>query len=197
VAAFFRKDGYTVSTIGAGGKAGRPDRYPRKRDELWFQTAEKARAGLVHEASRPVVQIEPPRRRARKAPCSPACQVLTMTASPNVPDPAPRRPPMGPGHAPRPARRPRPPDPDPLDVVLAADPALAAWLWDLRIDHAAWAEAGRRAKGLAGDEEATCRKRQAARRGANAAWRGRCLAVAPRGPWAVLALPRADRFVRR
>jgi hypothetical protein len=48
VAAFFRKDGYTVSTLGAGCKAGRPDRYPRKRDELWFPTAEKARAGLVN-----------------------------------------------------------------------------------------------------------------------------------------------------
>src|SRR5262249_1763122 len=48
VGAFLMQDGYTVHLIGAGTSATRPDRYPRKRDELWFEVAERARAGGVY-----------------------------------------------------------------------------------------------------------------------------------------------------
>jgi hypothetical protein len=48
VAAFLRRDGLWVVPIGAGTASLRPDRYKRKRDELWFATAERARAGLVN-----------------------------------------------------------------------------------------------------------------------------------------------------
>jgi hypothetical protein len=47
VGAFLRAAGYAVWCIGAGTKAADEGRYARKRDELWFQVAEKARAGLV------------------------------------------------------------------------------------------------------------------------------------------------------
>src|SRR5262249_2924063 len=40
--------GYTVHPIGAGTQATYPDRYPRKRDELWFEVAERARSGGVY-----------------------------------------------------------------------------------------------------------------------------------------------------
>ena len=40
-------DGYTVNAIGAGTSASNPRLYPRKRDELWFRTPEKARATKV------------------------------------------------------------------------------------------------------------------------------------------------------
>ena len=42
------EDGSTVHPIGAGTSATRPDSYPRKRDELWFEVAERARAGGVY-----------------------------------------------------------------------------------------------------------------------------------------------------
>jgi hypothetical protein len=47
IGAFLREDGYAVWCIGAAIKAADEGRYARKRDELWFQVAEKARAGLV------------------------------------------------------------------------------------------------------------------------------------------------------
>ncbi len=48
VAAFLRSSGYRVHAIGAGTRANRDDLYPRKRDELWFETAEKAKSGMIH-----------------------------------------------------------------------------------------------------------------------------------------------------
>src|SRR5207237_13380 len=42
VGSFLMADGYTVQLIGAGTSATRPDSYPRKRDELWFEVAERA-----------------------------------------------------------------------------------------------------------------------------------------------------------
>jgi hypothetical protein len=47
VAAFLREAGHSVCCIGAARVAEDQGRYPRQRDELWFQTAEKAKAGLV------------------------------------------------------------------------------------------------------------------------------------------------------
>lgn len=48
VGAILRRKGYAVTLVGAGTKALRPDLYPRRRDELWFATAEKAKRGEVH-----------------------------------------------------------------------------------------------------------------------------------------------------
>ena len=48
VAAFLRSSGYRVYAIGAGTRANREDLYPRKRDELWFEVAERARSGGVY-----------------------------------------------------------------------------------------------------------------------------------------------------
>ncbi len=48
VCAFLRREGFAVVAVGAGTRALQPDRYPRKRDELWFQLAEKARQGGVY-----------------------------------------------------------------------------------------------------------------------------------------------------
>src|SRR5262245_6089830 len=48
VGAFLGQDGYTVHPIGAGTQATCPERYPRKRDELWFATAERARSGGIY-----------------------------------------------------------------------------------------------------------------------------------------------------
>jgi hypothetical protein len=48
VGAFLARDGYTVHLVGAGTKAARDDLYPRRRDELWFAAAEKARKGGVY-----------------------------------------------------------------------------------------------------------------------------------------------------
>src|SRR5262249_7995189 len=48
VGAFLGQDGYTVHPIGAGTQATYPERYPRKRDELWFEVAERARSGGVY-----------------------------------------------------------------------------------------------------------------------------------------------------
>jgi hypothetical protein len=48
LAAFLRRDGYQVVTVGAGARAAREDLYPAKRSELWFQGAAKAKAGLVY-----------------------------------------------------------------------------------------------------------------------------------------------------
>lgn len=47
VGAFLGEAGYTVYMIGAGCSASDDTRYPRRRDELWFQAAERARRGLV------------------------------------------------------------------------------------------------------------------------------------------------------
>jgi hypothetical protein len=47
IAAHLQAESYSVLTIGAGTRALDEARYPRKRDELWFQTAEKAKRGLV------------------------------------------------------------------------------------------------------------------------------------------------------
>jgi hypothetical protein len=48
VGSFLSSDGYTVHLIGAGTRANREDLYPRKRDELWFATADRARSGGVY-----------------------------------------------------------------------------------------------------------------------------------------------------
>jgi len=48
VGSFLPADGYTVHLIGAGTSATKPDNYPRKRDELWFEVAERARSGGVY-----------------------------------------------------------------------------------------------------------------------------------------------------
>jgi hypothetical protein len=48
VGSFLMADGYTVHLIGAGTSATRPDRYPRKRDELWFEVADRAGSGGVY-----------------------------------------------------------------------------------------------------------------------------------------------------
>src|SRR5262245_48561769 len=42
---FLRRDGSSVYLVGAGTRAMREDLYPRKRDELWFEVAERARRG--------------------------------------------------------------------------------------------------------------------------------------------------------
>jgi hypothetical protein len=47
VIAVLRRDGYRCSAIGAGTSANRADLYPRKRDELWFEVAERAKSGQV------------------------------------------------------------------------------------------------------------------------------------------------------
>jgi hypothetical protein len=47
VTAFLRADGYTAIPVGASTSATNPTRYPNKRSELWFQSADKAKEGLV------------------------------------------------------------------------------------------------------------------------------------------------------
>lgn len=47
VAAFLRAEGYNVHPVGAGTRATREDRYPRKRDELWFEVADRAKCGQL------------------------------------------------------------------------------------------------------------------------------------------------------
>lgn len=47
ICSFLRKDEYNVVAIGAGTKPNKITLYPRMRDELWFQSAEKAKACLV------------------------------------------------------------------------------------------------------------------------------------------------------
>jgi len=68
VAGFLRRAGYRVIEVGAGCKAAAETRYPNKRSELWFQTAEKARKGLVHLAGLPAAV----RRRLRQQLLAPA-----------------------------------------------------------------------------------------------------------------------------
>ncbi len=51
VGSFLMADGYTVHLIGAGTSATKPDSYPRKRDELWFEVADRARSGGVYVGS--------------------------------------------------------------------------------------------------------------------------------------------------
>ena len=48
VAAFLGQEGYHVQAIGAGTAATRPDLYPRMRDQLWFEVAERAKIGQVY-----------------------------------------------------------------------------------------------------------------------------------------------------
>lgn len=48
VTAFLLRERYNAVAIGAGTKATDPTKYPRKRDELWFASADKAKAGLVY-----------------------------------------------------------------------------------------------------------------------------------------------------
>lgn len=48
VGAFLQNDGHTVHMIGAGAAPQRRDRYPLKRDELWFVTADRAKAGNLY-----------------------------------------------------------------------------------------------------------------------------------------------------
>ena len=48
VGSFLRLDGYNVHLVGAGTVAMRQDRYPNKRSELWFQTADLAKRGGVY-----------------------------------------------------------------------------------------------------------------------------------------------------
>jgi hypothetical protein len=48
VGKFLMRDGYTVVMVGAGTKASDPERYTRKRDELWFQTPLRAKQGRVN-----------------------------------------------------------------------------------------------------------------------------------------------------
>jgi hypothetical protein len=50
VGAFLGQAGHQVFMVGAGCAATDETRYPRRRDELWFQVAEKARRGLVNLA---------------------------------------------------------------------------------------------------------------------------------------------------
>jgi hypothetical protein len=47
VGAFLREAGYSVVLVGAGTTAMRSDLYPRKRDELWFEVADRARRGQL------------------------------------------------------------------------------------------------------------------------------------------------------
>lgn len=47
VTAFLRGDGYNATGVSAGGNASDRQRYPNRRSELWFQTAAKAKAGLI------------------------------------------------------------------------------------------------------------------------------------------------------
>ncbi len=47
VGAFLRDEGYAVYLVGAGTRAIDEEHYVRRRDELWFQAAGRARAGLV------------------------------------------------------------------------------------------------------------------------------------------------------
>jgi hypothetical protein len=47
VGAFLRAAGYAVYLVGAGTRALDEEHYVRRRDELWFQAAGRARAGLV------------------------------------------------------------------------------------------------------------------------------------------------------
>jgi hypothetical protein len=48
IAAFLRADKYNVTAVGAGTAARNPARYPRRRDEVWFLVAERAKIGGVH-----------------------------------------------------------------------------------------------------------------------------------------------------
>jgi hypothetical protein len=47
VGAFLRAEGYWAYPVGAGTRAVDEEHYVRRRDELWFQAAGRARAGLV------------------------------------------------------------------------------------------------------------------------------------------------------
>jgi hypothetical protein len=47
VGSFLGQDGDSVYLVGADTRAMREDLYPRKRDELWFEVAERARRGQL------------------------------------------------------------------------------------------------------------------------------------------------------
>ena len=47
VAAILKREGYNVQLVSAATVSSKPDLYPRMRDEAWFHSAEKARAGLI------------------------------------------------------------------------------------------------------------------------------------------------------
>lgn len=63
IASFLRAEGYSVYAVGAGTAAVRPDRYPRKRDELWFEVALRAKAGQLCLRE---LKDEPTRRRLKQ-----------------------------------------------------------------------------------------------------------------------------------
>lgn len=48
VAAFLKREGYSCMALGAGTKANDPELYPRRRDELWFAAAKRAKHGGVY-----------------------------------------------------------------------------------------------------------------------------------------------------
>src|ERR1700688_726962 len=47
IVAILGRDGYNIQGIGAGCSATKPAQYPRRRDELWFETADRARKGRL------------------------------------------------------------------------------------------------------------------------------------------------------
>jgi hypothetical protein len=57
VASFLQRDGYNVTPIGAGTAARNPARYPRRRDEIWFSTADRAKAGGVYLGNLPAADL--------------------------------------------------------------------------------------------------------------------------------------------
>jgi hypothetical protein len=48
IASYLQAEGYNVTPIGAGTRAIDEERYPRRRDELWFRAAERAREGRIY-----------------------------------------------------------------------------------------------------------------------------------------------------
>jgi hypothetical protein len=48
VGSFLKRDGYNAILVSAASRAANPNVYHRRRDELWFLTAGKAREGLVY-----------------------------------------------------------------------------------------------------------------------------------------------------
>jgi hypothetical protein len=48
IASYMQAEGYFITPLGAGARAMDEERYPRKRDELWFRAADRARAGDIY-----------------------------------------------------------------------------------------------------------------------------------------------------
>ena len=46
--AILRQEGYSVTCVSAASAASEPDKYPRRRSELWFTVAERARLGQIY-----------------------------------------------------------------------------------------------------------------------------------------------------